>query len=323
MEFSGVAIFKRKETWSTAKGLADRANLRPNAIDTRFGIASGSKIFTAVIICQLVEEGLLSFEAKLSEVLPDLFPDFPATIHHLLTHTSGIPDYFDEETMADYEELWHDRPMYGMKTGSDFLPLFQNRPMLFTPGERFRYNNAGFIALGLVVEKITGKPFIEEVEERIFARAEMADSGYFPLDQLPAQTAFGYIEEKNGWRTNQYAIPVIGGADGGAFVTANDMVRFWESLMNHSLLSKGMTGCLLTAHVSGGSGDYGYGVWIDRQDGAITKYHVIGYDPGVSFHSGYYPDSGSVLTVLSNRGKGAFEAMKLIEGAWLDEAGQI
>ncbi|WP_367619082.1 serine hydrolase [Planococcus shixiaomingii] len=313
MEFSGVVLLKQKDTWSLAKGMADRANARPNAIATRFGIASGSKIFTAVVICQLVEEGLLSFDAMLSELLPDSFPDFPVTIHQLLTHTSGMPDYFDEETMNDFEELWQELPMYRMKTASDFLPLFQNKPMLFEPGERFKYNNAGFIALGLVVEKITGQPFIEAVKERVFARAQMVDSGYFSLDRLPAQTAYGYIEEENGWRTNHYALPILGGADGGAFVTANDMVHFWERLMDYSLLSKDMTERMLTSHVTHEEHDYGYGVWIRRQDETVTKYHVMGYDPGVNFHSGYYPEDGAVLTVLSNNSGGAFDIMKLIE----------
>ncbi|WP_106533236.1 serine hydrolase [Planomicrobium soli] len=318
MDFSGVALLKRNDTWSTAKGMADRANARPNAIDTRFGIASGCKIFTAVIVCQLVGEGQLSFEAELSELLPEQFPDFPVTIHQLLTHTSGIPDYFDEETMGDFEELWLEQPMYLMKTCSDFLPFFQNKPMMFAPGERFHYNNAGFIALGLVVEKLTGQPFIKAVEERVFVRAEMGDSGFFQLDRLPVQTAFGYIDEEEGaWRTNQYALPIVGGADGGAFVTAHDMARFWERLMDYTLLSKDMTHRLLTSHVSEESGNYGYGVWIKMQDSAVVKYHVMGYDPGVSFHSGYYPNSGSILTVLSNKSKGAFDAMDLIENTLL------
>jgi D-alanyl-D-alanine carboxypeptidase len=319
MDFSGVALLKKNDTWSTAKGLSDRSNGRPNSLDTRFGIASGSKIFTAVLICQLVEEGKLSFDDTLPELLPEAFPDFPVTIHQLLTHTSGIPDYFDEETMDDFEELWISRPMYSMKTCADFLPLFQHKSMMFTPGERFHYNNAGFIALGLVVEKIVGRPFKEVAEERIFERVEMLESGYFSLDRLPAQTAFGYIEDGNGWRTNQYAIPIIGGADGGAFVTANDMVHFWGRLMDYSLLSKEMTSRLLTGHVSEGNAEYGYGVWIQKQGEAVYKYHVMGYDPGVSFHSGYYPDNGAILTVLSNKSKGASDAVKLFEDALNEE----
>ncbi|MGI2328763.1 serine hydrolase domain-containing protein [Planococcus sp. YIM B11945] len=317
MAFSGVALLKKGETWSMAKGLADRSNNRPNTVDSRFGIASGSKIFTAIAICQLVEEGKLTFEAKLSELLPKAFPNFEVTIHQLLTHTSGIPDYFDEEAAGGFEQVWTEHPMYLMKTPSDFLPLFQNRPMQFEPGEKFQYNNAGFIALGLVIEKLTGMAFINAVEERIFTRADMNESGYFSLDRLPAQTAYGYIEEDGAWRTNQYAIPIQGGADGGAFVTANDMLLFWERLMDYTLLSEEMTRSLLTAHVALESEGYGYGVWIQTENESVVKYHLMGYDPGVSFHSAFYPKDGSILTILSNKSTGASEAMKLIEGQFL------
>lgn len=315
MDFSGVAMLKNDEVWAIAKGMADRANARPNAVDTRFGIASGCKIFTAVAIAQLIEEGKLAFEDLLSDLLPDDFPEFPVTIHQLLTHTSGIPDYFDESIMENYEELWQEQPMYRMKSARDFVPLFKDRPMMFEPGEKLQYNNAGFIALGLVVEKLTGQGFTEAVEERIFQRANMERSGYFELDRLPAETANGYIDEGSIWRTNQYAIPVKGGADGGAFVTAADMSLFWEQLMTYNLLSEAATRNLLTAHASDGDSHYGYGVWIDQDGDSVRKYHVMGYDPGVSFHSGYYPADGSILTVLSNKSGGAHDVIKMIEQA--------
>ncbi|RNF39178.1 serine hydrolase [Planococcus salinus] len=315
LDFSGVALWKTEELWSAAKGFADRANERPNALTTRFGIASGSKVFTAVTVCQLVEEGKLSLDDLLSELLPETFPAFEVTIHQLLTHTSGIPDYFDEAIMDDFEELWTKHPMYLMQSGTDFLPLFQHQPMKFAPGEKFHYNNAGFIALGLVVEKITGQEFADAVEERIFKPADMEHAGYFRLDRLPAETAFGYIEEGGSWRTNQYAIPIKGGADGGAFVTANDMTKFWERLMDYTLLSKDMTQQLLSSHATTEEGAYGYGVWIELEEEIPVKYHVMGYDPGVNFHSGYYPSDGSTLTVLSNNSGGAYEVVELIEGA--------
>jgi len=314
MDFSGAVLWKKENPWMAAKGFADRANERPNAIDTRFGIASGCKIFTAVAICQLAEEGKLTFEDRLSALLPEIFPNFDVTIHQLLTHTSGIPDYFDEETMEDFEELWIQHPMYLMKTGMDFVPLFKDAPMMFEPGAKFHYNNAGFVALGLVVENISGKAFTDYVEEQIFARAGMSASGYFRMDQLPAQTAFGYIEEGSSWRTNQYALPIKGGADGGAYVTAEDMASFWDQLMGAGLLSKEMTERMLTPHAGDEDGEYGYGVWIDRQDSEVKKFHVMGYDPGVSFHSAYYPEDRSTLTVLSNKSKGAYAVVKLIEG---------
>ncbi|ETP68380.1 hypothetical protein G159_12695 [Planococcus glaciei CHR43] len=315
IDFSGVAMLKNQEVWSVAKGFADRSNERPNALDTRFGIASGCKIFTATAICQLVEEGKLSFEDRLPQLLPEFFPNFDVTIHQLLTHTSGIPDYFDEEAMDDFEEIWAKHPMYLMQSAADFVPLFKGESMKFAPGERFQYNNAGFIVLGLIVEKATGQAFTDFVEENIFSRAGMGKSGYFRLDRLPKEAAFGYIEEENSWRTNQYAIPVKGGPDGGAFVTAGDMAAFWERLMDFTLLSEEMTKTLLSPHVAFDVHAYGYGVWIARSEEAVVKYHVTGYDPGVSFHSGYYPDAKTVLTVLSNKGEGAADVMKLIEDA--------
>lgn len=195
----------------------------------------------------------------------------------------------------------------------DFLPLFKNKTLVFEPGEKFQYNNAGYIALGLVVEKLTGQDFTDVIEERIFQRAGMDRSGYFQLDRLPAETANGYIEEDSAWRTNQYAIPVKGGADGGAFVTAADMSVFWTALMDNSLLGEEATQNLLSVHAGDEESAYGYGVWIEKEGDEIRKYHVMGYDPGVSFHSGYYPSSGSTLTVLSNRSEGAYDAIKLIE----------
>lgn len=313
MDFSGAVLWQKENPWSSAKGFADRANERPNAVDTRFGIASGSKIFTAVAICQLAEEGKLAFEDKLSELLPDVFPNFGVTVHQLLTHTSGIPDYFDEAIIDDFEELWVKHPMYLMKSGMDFVPLFKDAPMRFEPGAEFHYNNAGFIALGLIIEKITGRAFADYVEERIFAAAGMNASGYFRLDQLPAETAFGYIDDGETWRTNQYALPIKGGADGGAFVTADDMGLFWKGLMDYSLLSKEMTERLLAPHVGNEDSEYGYGVWMERSNGEVEKYHIMGYDPGVSFHSSYYPADKSILTVLSNKSKGAYDVVKLIE----------
>ncbi|MGB6408454.1 MAG: serine hydrolase [Planococcus donghaensis] len=311
--FSGVAYLAIKEPWAMAKGFADRANERPNAIDTRFGIASGSKVFTAVVVCQLVEEGKISFEDQLSQLLPETFSHFNVTIHQLLTHTSGIPDYFDEQVMSDYEDLWKQRPMYGMQTTSDFIPLFKELPMMFEPGEKFHYNNAGYIALGLVVENVTEKEFVDVVTARIFEPARMQNSGYFRLDRLPGQTAFGYIEEEGEWRTNQYAIPVRGGADGGAYVTVNDMANFWNYLMDGTLLTEGMLQKMLQVYATGNNGDYGYGLWIQTQANGTLKYRIMGYDPGVSFHSSFYAAEESVLTVLSNRSDGAGELAKTIE----------
>ena len=321
VDFSGTVLVKRNNDvlQQQSSGYANRADWILNNVETRFGIASGCKIFTAVAICQLVEKGQLSFELKLSEILDIPFTRFDEeiTIHHLLTHTAGIPDYFDEEVMEDFADLWVNQPMYLMRNGRDFLPLFQHEPMKLAVGERFHYNNAGYILLGLIVEQVSGRHFDEYVTEKIFNRAGMEHSGYFELDALPSNTALGYIEKEDGsWKSNIYSVPVKGGADGGAFITVEDMHRFWQALMKFELLGEAMTQQLLTPYIHTDDDYdrfYGYGVWIDKKEDSISKYHVMGYDPGVSFHSAYYPAIGLVSVVCSNKSEGAFDVFKEIE----------
>lgn len=319
--FSGVVLLKEENEiiLQEAFGLADRSNNLSNTLETRFGIASGCKLFTAIAICQLVEKGMLSFDTKLSDCLDIEFPHFnqDITIHHLLTHTSGMPDYFDEAVMDDFSDLWKAVPMYTIKRLSDFLPLFEHHSMMFKPGERFHYNNAGFIVLGLVIEQQTGLEFTEYIELNVFKSANLTSSGYFELDQLPANTAIGYIDRKNGtWTTNIYSLPIKGGSDGGAFISAPDMMKVWESLFSYQLLSEKMTAALLTPYICEEDEEYyGYGIWITKRDGDIFKYHLMGYDPGVSFHSSVYPNNGIKLVIPSNKGKGPYAITCEIEKA--------
>lgn len=319
IDFSGVVFVQDKKdvVYESAHGYSNRADRLANKVETKFGIASGCKLFTAIAICRLVMEGKLDFDSKMSEVLGYAFPNFDksVTVHHLLTHTSGIPDYFDEEVMEDYEDLWKSRPMYYIKQLEDFLPMFQNGEMMFPPGKRFYYNNAGFVLLGMIVEHITGEDFTHYIEKNIFIPCDMKGSGYFSFDQLPADTATGYIDNADGtWRSNMYSLPIKGGADGGAFVTAPDMAKLWNALMERQLLNEEMTSLLLTPHVEVDTDEYyGYGIWINKRNDSIYKYHVMGYDPGVSFASGYYPESGSILVIPSNKADGPHKLMSVVE----------
>ncbi|MBT2639784.1 serine hydrolase domain-containing protein [Bacillus sp. ISL-39] len=318
-DFSGVVMVVDGDgDASTASfGYANRADQSKNNLGTRFGIASGCKLFTAIAICQLVEDGRLTFNTRLKDCLDIDFPSFSGeiTIHHLLTHTSGVPDYFDEDVMEDFEELWIKRPMYHIRSLKDFLPMFQDEQMKFTPGESFHYNNAGYILLGLIVEQTSKIEFTEYVQEQIFKRAGMMDSGYFSFDALPSNTALGYIDLPDGtWKTNIYSLPVKGGSDGGAYVTVDDMSKLWKALLGQLLLREETIDTLLAPQVQvNETGCYGYGVWIKKQDEQILKYHVMGYDPGVSFHSAYYPASKAIAVVCSNKSSGAYDILQTIE----------
>lgn len=323
--FSGTAlVIENKDVLAEISyGYANRSERLTNKTSTRYGIASGCKLFTGIAICQLIEAGKLSFESKLMDCLDVNFPNFDEeiSIHHLLTHTSGIPDYFDEEVMENFEELWVERPMYQIRNLKDFLPLFQDKPMKLKVGERFHYNNAGYILLGLIVEQASQLNFTEYVEANIFRIAGMEESGYFEFDALPSSTAIGYIDYPNGtWKTNIYSLPAKGGSDGGAFITVHDMTKLWDALMNNLLLSEAYTQQLLNQHTRTNEDNnfYGYGIWIEILKADTLKYHVMGYDPGVSFHSAFYPENSIKVVVCSNKSDGAYGIMKEIEDVILN-----
>ncbi|WP_217585492.1 serine hydrolase domain-containing protein [Lentibacillus saliphilus] len=319
LQFSG-SIYSRKDDktlLSESFGYANQSEKISNQSHTRFSIASGSKIFTAIAICKLVEEGLITFDTKLINCLDIEFPYFDEkiTIHHLLTHTSGVPDYFDEDEMDDFEVLWESLPMYRVRCAKDFLPMFQYEKMQAEVGSPFKYNNTGYIILGLIVEHISGIDFADYIEKNIFQTAGMTESGYFSMDELPENVANGYIEKPDGtWRTNIYSLPAKGGPDGGAYVTVTDMSIFWEALMNGRIVSKEMTRTLLTPRENVVEDIfYGYGGYMELNEKGVVKYIQMGYDPGVNYRSVYYPDLNLTIVVCSNKSEGAYEMLKEIE----------
>lgn len=302
---------------SQAFGFANLPERILNTPQTRFGMASGSKTFTAVAICRLVERGLVSFDTCLQECLPEPLPGFDPgiTLQHLLTHSSGVPDYFDEEESDDYEAVWNEHPAYTFRKPADFLPLFKDLPKKFKPGERFSYSNSGFILLGLVIEHLTGKPIIHVIEDEVFKPAGMTRSGYFFLDQLPEGTALGYISQgEDEWRSNIYAIPIVGGADGGAFTTGDDLANFWDSLLGSRLIRYEILNKMLTPQIptipSRRRIYYGFGTWIGMNKGKPSVYYMLGEDPGVAFYSGYFDKSKVLFTLLGNTSEAAFRMLE-------------
>src|SRR5262245_50709006 len=185
--FSGVISIRQKDTllYERAAGYADRSNKIENTPETRFGIASGTKFFTALAIGKLIEAQKLSFSTKLTDCVALNFPCYSPeiTIRHLLTHTSGIPDYYDEEQIADFNTFTLSTPWYALKGPKDYLAVFPDGAMKFAPGERFAYSNGGYILLGVVIEELTGLKYQDFVEQAIFQAIGMTQSGYFALNK--------------------------------------------------------------------------------------------------------------------------------------------
>ena len=181
--FSGViSIFKgNTEIINKAFGLKDSMNKLPNTQDTKFGIASGTKLFTALGIGKLIEQGKIKLHTKIKEIDRDFctFVDEDATIQNLLTHTSGIYDYYDEEKNTDFDNFYVNIPWYLLETPSDYLPLFKNQKPKFKPNERFSYSNGGFVFLGILIEKLTGETYRDYIHKSVLLPAHMENSGFY------------------------------------------------------------------------------------------------------------------------------------------------
>ena len=151
-----------KVLYEQENGFADMANEIPNTVETKFASASAGKVFVAVGILQLIEQGKIGFDDTLGVLLDSIsWNDINkyVTVRQLLNHTSGVPDYFDESVMEEYEELWTDYPNYKIRHNSDLLPLFINKPMMYPRGERFQYNNSGYVLLAMNYRKSNRKVF--------------------------------------------------------------------------------------------------------------------------------------------------------------------
>lgn len=301
-------------------GFADLPNEIPNTLETRFASASAGKVFVAVGVLQLIEQGKLKFDDTLGELLDIDFHqiDKDVTVRQLLVHTSGVPDYFDETVMNEYEELWTDYPNYKIRHNHDLLPLFINKPMMYPKGEKFQYNNSGYVLLAMIIEKMTGVYFDQYLQANVFDACNMKSTGYFELDKLPSKCASNYIycPDTHGFRTNIFSVDAKGTGAGGAFITVKDIVRFWSGLLERRLISKELVSEMLSKQSGDGmdaeEGYYGYGVWIiDNPKGEDFAYFQ-GCDPGVGFISEYNPDNKMISVLASNYGDNVWKEMRKI-----------
>lgn len=310
-QFSGViSIFRGDSTvFSKAFGYRNVRDKMNNTTGTRFGIASGTKLFTALGLGVLIDRGVISLSTTMREIDREYtgFIGEQATILQLLTHTSGIYDYYDEDIEQDYDHFSLEIRWSALETPSDYYPLFKDRAMKYPPGERYSYSNGGYVFLGLLIEKLTGRLYRDFILEHVLRPAEMNRSGYYAFNNLPENTANGYLED--GKTTNIYQLPVRGGGDGGMYTTTDDLRSFWDSLFSYRILSEELTTIYLKTHcVLDATEGYGCGIFKRLDD---SMFAIVGGDAGVGFDSRYYLQDKLIINILSNVTNGN-EEMKAI-----------
>ena len=306
-KFSGIiSIVDNNDTqFEKVQGYRNRAEKLPNNIDTLFATASGTKLFTATAICQLIDQNKLFLNSKICDLLQyDLKNiDGETTILNLLTHTSGIAGCFDYDSAEEADEYFRKHPSHLLRKNEDYLSLFINMPSEFKRGDRVSYSNSNFILLALVIEAITKSDFSDYIRENILTPLGIERTGFYALNDLPTNTAIGYYHDprKAQLFTNYYCLPIIGAGDGGIYTTVEDLKLFWQGLFSCKLFSKDTLEQMLTPRVETDffEGYMGLGVWISERNGERYYWHN-GLDAGVEFCTAYFPKSDSLFAMMAN-----------------------
>jgi CubicO group peptidase (beta-lactamase class C family) len=314
--FSGVVRVDSAHGVELAKayGLAHRGHRIPNTAGTQFAIASGAKGLTALTVATLIDEGRLELSTAARSVLGRDLPlvGDGVTIEHLLSHRSGIGDYLDEAGDHDLADYLMPVPVQELAATEDYLPALDGHPMTSAPGERFAYNNSGYVVLALIAERVGGSPFAELVRRRVCEPAGMRDTAFLRSDELPGSAALGYLVVDGAWRTNVFHLPVRGSGDGGIYSTAADLSSFWSALFAGRIVSDDLVDELVRPHSDAPthSKRYGLGFWVHASTDAVS---LEGYDAGVSFRSVHDPRTRITHTVISNSTDGAWPLARHFE----------
>ena len=311
-EFSGVVRIDGTDTapFVDAFGYADRRWQIPNTADTRFALASGAKGFTALMVVSLIDEGTLSLRTRARELLGDDLPLIhdDVTVEHLLAHTSGIGDYYDEELHTDVNAYVMPVPTQELETTEAYLAVLDGYETKFAPGERFAYCNSGFVVLALIAERATGVPFPELVHDRVCRPAGLHDTAFFRSDELPERTAVGYLDA-HSLRTNLFHLPVRGTGDGGIYSTAADVRTLWMSFFAGEIVAMEWVNELVRPRSVAKDNRYGLGFWLDSASEIVL---LVGMDAGVSFQSLHDPRTSVTATVISNTSDGAWPVARYL-----------
>ena len=299
--FSGSVLLARdgKVLYSAAFGSANKDFGVPNTIDTKFNLGSMNKMFTSVVIAQLVEQGKLSYDDPLSKFLPN-YPNATAarkvTIKHLLTHTSGLGSYFNDEFFRSSRERF--------RSVDDMMQLAKGESLAFEPGTRWSYSNTGMLVLGKVIEVVTKQDYFDYVREHISKPAGMTRTDAYELDAVNENLAVGYEKEyaddgTKRYRNNIFMHVMRGGPAGGGYSTAPDLLRFAEALRSGKLVRPATFELMTTPKPDVSSPRYGFGFQLDPQTGIAG--HSGGF-PGISSNLDIFKGTGYVAVVMSNYG---------------------
>ena len=318
--FSGVVRIDRSDelVFAGAYGLADRAHGIANTPDTVFGLASGAKGFTALTVMSLVVEGRFSLSTTAREILGEDLPliDDAVTIEQLLSHRSGIGDYFDEDIERPITDYVIAAPPNELDTIEGHLPVLDGFPMKFSPGERFSYCNGSFVVLALIAERVAGVPYHDLVVERVCDPAGIPDTRYLRSEELPGNVAIGYLDD-DGLRTNIFHLPVRGGCDGGIYSTTADIGALWRALFDGRIVPLDVVAEMVRPHSDAPDHEarYGLGFWLHATRDLIELH---GYDAGVSFRSVHDPAGHLTYTVISNTSEGTWPISERLDELLLD-----
>jgi CubicO group peptidase (beta-lactamase class C family) len=291
-----VLVARRGEVlFGQAYGEADRASYRAITLDTPINLASNNKMFTALLIGQLVEEGKLAWDDKVGKFLPD-WPNAEVrqkvTVAHLLSHTSGLGEYWGPAHAAKAPTL---------DTVAEYAELFREDKPAATPGTEFKYSNNGYVLLGLIAEKATGRDYYELVRERIYARAGMQHAEHYLKSDATAGFAIGYQADGTD---NIGRLALRGSPAGGGYASARDLLLFANALLDGKLVKPQTFALMTTGHAPmGPEMAYGYGFGVT----AKPEKH-FGHDggtPGTNSSFEVFPDSGYIVIVQSNTGQGS------------------
>jgi CubicO group peptidase (beta-lactamase class C family) len=299
--FSGAALLARngEVLFEGARGIADRNHGVPMRLDTRLNLGSMNKMFTAVVIGQLVDEGRISFQDPVSKFLAgkgwtkaDLSK---VRVEHLLSHTSGLGSYFNEAYQRTARQL--------LRKVDDYKPLVAEETLAFEPGTKWQYSNTGFLLLGAVIEAVTGKDYFDVVRERVYRTAGMKDTDCYDVDHVVPNLAVGYSRERTDsgarWRANTFEHVIRGGPAGGGYSTVHDLLAFAGAMRGGKLVSAAAMDQLWSAKPQIGSPEYGFGFGVGKDSLGRRVGHSGGF-PGISSVLDVYPDTGWTVVVLSN-----------------------